>query len=106
MDDFTIPSVQWKSHYVGTKVHVDRNAVERKVTYRAVAVATDQRRPNKVKPLYKRKRFVTEKPLAYMVKGMGLIIHPDLYAKVQAEMAKDIKKRSDEMIASLFGFSA
>lgn len=95
--------VQWTQHYAGTKIIVSDLAVERKVKYRAVAIVVDQRRPNKVKPIYKRKRFETVKPIAYMVKGVGLIVHPDIYKKLQEQMSKSIMEQERKMFFSAFG---
>lgn len=95
--------VQWTTHYTGTKVIVSHLAVERKVKWRAVAVVVDQRRPNKVKPIYKLKRFETVKPIAYMVKGVGLIVHPDIYKKLQEHMSKSILDQERKLFMSAFG---
>jgi len=85
--------IQWTQHYAGVKIIVSEHAVERKVKYRDVAVVIDARRPNRVKPIYKRKRFETTKPIAYMVKGVGLIIHPDLYKKLQVKIGESVMKQ-------------
>ena len=95
--------VPWTQHYVGTKIIVSNLAVERKVKYRAVAVVVDKRRPNKVKPIFKLKRFETVKPIAYMVKGVGLIVHPDIYRKLQEQMSKSIRDQERKMFLSVFG---
>ena len=98
----TLPT-QWITHYVRTKEIISSLAVERKVTYRAVAVVVDVRRPNKVKPIYKRKRFETVKPIAYMVKGIGLIVHPDIYKKLQEQMSNSILEQERKIFFSTFG---
>jgi len=94
--------VQWTQHYAGTKIIVSNLAVERKVKYRAVAVVVDVRRPNKVKPIYKVKRFETVKPIAYMVKGVGLIVHPYIYKKLQEQMSKSILEQERKLFFSAF----
>ena len=99
----TMLPVQWTQHYAGTKVIVSDLAVERKVKYRAVAVVVDVRRPNKVKPIYKLKRFETVKPIAYMVKGVGLIVHPAIYKKLQEQMSNSIKEQERKMFFSMLG---
>jgi len=76
-----------------TRIIVSKEAVERKVKYRDVAVVVDVRRPNKVKPIYKRKMFVTLKPIAYMVAGVGIVMHPDLYRKLQETMKGNTEKQ-------------
>ena len=101
--EITMLPVQWSQHYAGVKIIVSDLAVERKVQYRAVAVVVDKRRPNKVKPIYKRKRFETVKPLIYMVKGVGLIVHPDIYRKIQEQMTKSIMEQERKMFFSGFG---
>jgi hypothetical protein len=98
----TMLPVQWTQHYAGMKVIVSDLAVERKVKHRAVAVV-DVRRPNKVKPIYKLKRFETVKPIAYMVKGVGLIVHPTIYKKLQEQMSNSIKEQERKMFFSTFG---
>ena len=95
--------VQWTQHYAGTKIIVSHLAVERKVKYRAVAVVVDVRRPNKVKPIYKVKRFETVKPIAYMVKGVDLIVHPDIYKKLQEQMSKSILDQKRKLFFPAFG---
>jgi hypothetical protein len=99
----TMIPVQWTQQYVGTKIIVSNLAVEEKVKYRAVAVVVDQRRPNKVKPIYKRKRFVTRKPIAYKVEGVGLIVHSDIYKKLQEQMSQSIMEQERKMFFDAFG---
>ena len=65
--------VQWTQHYVGTKIIVSEFAYTEKRKWRAVAIVTDLRRPNRVKPIYKKKLFIERKPVAYMVKGVGAL---------------------------------
>jgi hypothetical protein len=95
--------MNWKQELMGVKIFVDKNCFTEKVKYRAVAVAVDVNRPNKVKPLFKRKRFVTRTPRAYMVKGVGLIVHPEIYQKIQRQMSDSILKQEREALASVFG---
>lgn len=97
--------IQWTQHYVGTKIIVSQYAYTEKRTWRAVAVVVDQRRPNRVKPIYKRKLFIERKPTAYEVKGVGLIIHPDLYNRLREYMAQSIMKQERQMWLSFFGAS-
>jgi hypothetical protein len=96
-------NITWKQEYAGVKVIVDKNCFTRTVKYRAVAVVVDVNRPNKVKPIFKRKRFETRTPAAYMVKGVGLLIHPDIYRKVQEKVRDGIRQQEREIVSSIFG---
>lgn len=87
--------------FSGIKVFTDPNCYTEKRVWRAVAVVVDVRRPNKVKPIYKKKLFITRTPRAYMVKGMGLIAHPDIIRRIQEQMAQDI----DKQMRSYFGLN-
>lgn len=89
----------------GTKIIVDKFAYTEKRVWRAVAIVTDKNRPNKVKPIYKRKLFIERKPCAYMVKGVGLIVHPEIYAAIQNRMRKSAEEQQRKMITSIFGLS-
>jgi len=95
----------WTQEYAGTKVIVSPNAYTEKRTWRAVAVVVDIHRPNKVKPIYKKKLFIERKPRAYLVKGIGLIIHPDMYNKLQEHIMDSIRKQEREVFFSTFGKS-
>lgn len=96
-------NIGFTQSWTGTKVIVDKNCYTEKRVWRAVAIVVDVRRPNKVKPLYKKKLFVTRKPAANMVKGVGLIVHPDIYSRIQDKMRGEIIKQNERMIASAFG---
>ena len=63
----------------------------------------DVRRPNKVKPLYKVKRFVKRRPRAYIVKGIGLVVHPEIYSAIQKKMSDVIIQQERKALASIFG---
>lgn len=95
--------MNWTTHFRGMKVIESRLCVERKVTRRAVAIVVDVNRPNKVKPIYKMKRFVTEKPTAYLLKDQNtLVAHPDFLRAVQKKMGDQMQKSIDEQIRELF----
>ncbi len=87
----------------GMKVFVDKNCYTEIVKRRAVAVVVDARRPNRVKPIYKMKTFRTRIPRAYMVKGVGVIMHPEIYNRLQAQITDSFMKQEREAIASAFG---
>lgn len=88
---------------IGEKVFIDKNCFTEKVTYRAVAVVVDIRRPNRVKPIYKVKRFVKRKPAAYFIKGIGFVVHPDIYTAMQRLLADSVEENQRKMIYSAFG---
>jgi hypothetical protein len=87
----------------GIKIIVDKNCYTEKVTHRAIAVAVDVHRPNKVKPIYKVKRFVKRTPRAYMVKDLGLIVHPEIYSAIQKKMSDSVLEQERKAFASLLG---
>lgn len=96
-------NIPWSSSWMPSiKVIESPLAVERKVKYRAVAVVIDQRRPNMKKPIYKRKRFETIKPIAYLLNGNTLIIHPDLMRALEKKMGASLRKSIDDQIRDLF----
>jgi hypothetical protein len=92
-------------HLTGTKVIVDKNCYTEKRVWRAVAVVVDVRRPNRVKPIYKKKLFVTRKPRAYMVKGLGFVMHPDIYAAVQRKLSDSIIQQERKSFMAALGIS-
>lgn len=87
----------------GMKIIVDKFCYSEKRKWRAVAVVIDLRRPNKVKPIYKRKLFIERKPRAYMVQGVGIVMHPEIYAAVQKKMSDSIIQQERAMFTSVFG---
>lgn len=87
----------------GTKIIVDKFCYSEKRIWRAVAVVIDVRRPNRVKPIYKRKLFIERKPLAYLVKGLGLVVHPDIYAAIQRKLGESVVQQERRAIMSSFG---
>lgn len=87
----------------GVKIIVDKFCYTEKRTWRAVAVVIDVRRPNKVKPIYKNKLFIERKPRAYMVKGLGIVMHPDIYAAIQRKMSDSIIQQERKAFMSAFG---
>jgi len=87
----------------GMKIFVDNNCVTEKVTYRAVAVVVDARRPNKVKPIYKLKRFVKRTPRMYMVKGVGIIVHPEIYNALTKKLSDSVIDNTNKLIMSSLG---
>jgi hypothetical protein len=93
-------------HFAGMPIIIDKFAYSEKVTYRAVAVVVDVNRPNRVKPIYKRVRFVKRTPRAYLVKGMGYVMHPDIYRALQKRIGESMRKSVDGMTRSMFGLSA
>jgi hypothetical protein len=95
--------MNWTTHFRGMKIIESRFAVERKVKRRAVAIVVDVNRPNKVKPIYKMKTFVTEKPIAYLLKDQNtLIAHPDFLRAVQKKMGEQMQKSIDEQLRDIF----
>ena len=96
-------SITWKQECAGVKVIVDKFAYTEVRKWRAVAVVVDSRRPNRVKPIYKKKLFVTRIPRAYLVKGVGLIVHPDIYRRMQEQMTSSILEQERKAIASISG---
>lgn len=96
----------WQMSYQsfgGTKIIVDKFCYTEKRTWRAVAVVIDVRRPNKVKPIYKKKLFIERKPRAYMVQGLGLVMHPEIYAAVQRKISESVIQQERRAIMSAFG---
>lgn len=98
--------IGWTQTYALEKIIVDPNAYTEKVKYRAVAVVVDVRRPNKVKPIYKTKRFVIRKPRAYRVKGVGLIVHPEIYDWIVRRMRSSITEQERRLVADILGVSS
>lgn len=99
----TVKNITWQTSLMGTKIIESRFCVERKVKHRAVAVVVDVRRPNKVKPIFKRKIFVTEKPIAYMLKNENtLIAHPDFLRAIEKKLGKQMQANIDEQIRNAF----
>jgi hypothetical protein len=96
-------NIGFTQHFAGTPVIVDKFAYTEKRVWRAVAVVVDQRRPNKTKPIYKRKLFVTRIPRAYLVKGMGYVMHPDIYNRLQEKIREQATKSVNDMTRSVFG---
>jgi hypothetical protein len=84
-------------HFAGTPVIVDKYAYSEKRTWRAVAVVVDKNRPNKVKPIFKRQLFIKRTPRAYLVKGVGLVVHPDIYQAMKEKMVKSMTKSINDM---------
>lgn len=97
--------ISWTQHFAGTPIIVDKFAYTEKRTWRAVAVVVDKRRPNSKKPIYKKKLFITRTPRAYLVKGVGLIVHPDIYNGLREKMAQSVNKSLDDMTRAMFGLS-
>lgn len=96
-------SLHWSSSLMGVRVIESRLCVERKVKHRAVAVVVDIRRPNKLKPIFKRKTFVTEKPTAYLLKNENtLVAHPDFLRAVQKKMGEQMQANIDKQIRALW----
>lgn len=95
-------NLNWTTTYRGLKVITSVHCYDRKVKYRAVAVVVDQRRPNKVKPIFKRKRFETKTPTAYMM-GDTLVCHPDYLAAIQKKMGEQMQKSIEDEIRKLWG---
>lgn len=98
--------LQWNyTHQLigGMKIIVDKFCYTEKRKYRAVAIAVDIRRPNRVKPMYKRKLFIERKPSMYMVKGLGIVMHPEIYAMVQRKMDEMVIEQERKMIFAAFG---
>jgi hypothetical protein len=93
-------------HFAGMPIIIDKFAYTEKVTYRAVAVVVDKNRPNRVKPMYKQVRFVKRTPRAYLVKGRGYVMHPDIYRALQKRIANTMRKSVDAMTSSFFGLNA
>lgn len=94
--------IGWRTSFMGLKVIESRMCVERKTARRAVAVVVDRRRPNKQKPIYKLKTFVTEKPVAYLLKDKNtLFAHPDFLRRVQKKMAEQMTAAVDDLARSL-----
>jgi hypothetical protein len=89
----------------GIRIVVDKNCYTEKRTHRAVAIYVDLRRPNKVKPIYKMKWFVKRRPAAYMVKGIGLIVHPEIYDAIQKKMSNSIVEQERKALMSIYGVS-
>lgn len=87
----------------GMRIIVDKNCFTTKVTYRAVAVVVDVRRPNKVKPIYKLKRFEKKTPIAYLVKGLGLVVHPSIYAEIQKKLRDSVIEQERNLFMTAFG---
>ena len=87
----------------GTRIIVDKYCYTTKVKYRAVAVVVDVRRPNRVKPIYKLKRFETKTPRAYLVKGLGLVVHPDIYEAIQKKLRDSAIEQERNLFMSAFG---
>ena len=99
-----VKNIPWSTSWTGIKIIESRFCVERKVKRRAVAVVVDVRRPNKVKPIFKNKTFVTEKPTAYLLKNENaLIVHPDLLRAIEKKMGKQMQADIDKQIRNLFG---
>lgn len=95
--------MNWTTSFRGLKVIESRFCVEQKIKRRAVAVVVDQRRPNKTKPIYKMKTFITTKPTAYLLKDQNtLVAHPDFLRAVQKKMGEQMQKSIDEQIRNLF----
>ena len=95
--------MNWTTSLMGIKIIESRFCVEQKVKHRAVAVVVDVRRPNKVKPIFKRKIFVTEKPIAYMLKNENtLVAHPDFLRAVEKKMGKQMQADIDKQIRNIF----
>ena len=96
-------NVHWSTSLMGIKIIESRFCVERKVKHRAVAVVVDVRRPNKVKPIFKKKTFVTEKPTAYFLKNENtLIAHPDFLRVVEKKMGRQMQASIDEQLRNIF----
>ena len=88
---------------MGLKIIESRFCVERKVKRRAVAVVVDMRRPNKVKPIFKMRTFVTEKPAMYLLKNENaLIVHPDLLRAIEKKMGKQMQADIEKQIKNAF----
>jgi len=84
-------------------IFVDKNCVTEKVTYRAVAIVVDVRRPNNVKPIYKVKRFVKRTPRAYKVEGMGIVMHPDIYNALIRKIGESVAEQERKLVLSALG---
>ena len=90
----------------GTRIIVDHYCYTTKVKYRAVAVVVDVRRPNRVKPIYKLKRFETKTPRAHLVEGLGLVVHPEIYAALQKKLRDSVIEQERSVFMSVFGIPA
>jgi len=86
----------------GLRIVVDNNCFTRKITYRAVAVVVDVRRPNRVKPIYKQKRFEKIIPRVYKIHDM-IVMHPTIYDAILKQMSRSIIEQERKALMSVYG---
>jgi hypothetical protein len=83
--------------FSGMRVFVSESAIE--ITTKIKGVA-DKRRPNTRRPLYR--RVTVRKPAIFMVKGLGMVVHPIIDAKIRQHFRDAEKELRVSMMKDLF----